>query len=92
MKSPLLDMMMNIERDSHNHHSSVRMQAYAVYRYELHATGQLNCDQTIALDNSIALWRNRGTGRDLPPGPINSISWRDPGDPIYNESGPFYFS
>ena len=24
-----------------------------------------------------------------PPGPINSISWVGPGDPIYNENGPF---
>ena len=24
-----------------------------------------------------------------PPGPINSISWVGPGDPVYHENGPF---
>ena len=30
-----------------------------------------------------------GRERPSPPGPINSISWLDPGDPIYNENEAF---
>ena len=36
--------------------------------------------------------RNRGTGKDLPRATLITFPGRDPGDPIYNKMGRFYFS